>query len=375
MKKIVFSLTLSAMLTIHCGGEEQISSEPVDESQSIVDTLQIVVTDTIGVEFGDSNYVFGCLMQVGHDKDGRILVLDIQKSYLSLFSEDGQYLRDIGRKGAGPGEFQFPMSFAALSDGGFAVADMMSRNISFFDSSYEYTNQMNEFFPSPPMRITGGLNNSFIGMNTSLNMGEDEVSASMDLSSWSISEEPDLVYFSLPLEIDMSEGGASISARGGFVFDTGQDGSVFLADASDSTFVIEGYSAIGEHLVSIEQPWERVEKSPEQLEDGGLAMSFSMGDEGSSANRTRVEDTYPWCNAIRSIGIDSQQQIWVRLGSEMIPTFQVYDYSGNLLFIAVFEEFGIEGRHLDIVIDEHGLLGFEIDPSDYPKIYLMKLQD
>ncbi|MCD4701596.1 MAG: hypothetical protein K8S24_07040, partial [Candidatus Aegiribacteria sp.] len=85
--------------------------------------------------------------------------------------------------------------------------------------------------------------------------------------------------------------------------------------------------------------------------------------------------TYPWRNVIASIGVDAEKRIWVEMASTDVPLFMVYDYSGNLLFVAVTDvEFTAVTRP-SFMIDAGGILACDRDPMDYPKIYSFQLID
>ena len=133
-----------------------------------MDTLIIAVTDTIGVEMGDSSYVFGMLMEVAHGADGNIIALDMNRACLSVYSPDGEFISSIGSPGPGPGEFLIPIGFAVMADGGIAVSDAVARNISFFDAEGVFREVMDGFFPTPPMSIEGCPDGGFVGQSMSM---------------------------------------------------------------------------------------------------------------------------------------------------------------------------------------------------------------
>jgi len=60
---------------------------------------------TIGVEEGDSNYVLDRVVAAVRLSDGRIVVANGLSNQLRYFDTAGRFLRTVGRKGQGPGEF------------------------------------------------------------------------------------------------------------------------------------------------------------------------------------------------------------------------------------------------------------------------------
>jgi hypothetical protein len=70
---------------------------------------RLVEEVSVGVETGPDEYMLGSVWGLCLD-DERIYVLDTAVPALRLYDRQGRYLKDIGRKGAGPGEFDRPMS-------------------------------------------------------------------------------------------------------------------------------------------------------------------------------------------------------------------------------------------------------------------------
>ena len=371
------SLTVSVMAP-GCGGHAEDTAPPVEATAAPVpvDTLVVSVTDTIGVEMGDSAYVFGLLMGVGHDFEGNIIALDVHAGRLSVFDPDGEFLKHIGAPGPGPGEFQVPIGFAVFPEGGVAVSDAMARVISFFDGQGVFTGMLDGFFPTPPISIEGAPGEAIIGQHMPMVMTEDMTEMSMNLSRWSGDPEPDLTYLSIPMELDFMGGGNVGVQRGPeFDFAVGPDGSVFVAIISDTVFSVTGFTPEGEEFLALHREMDRVPMTQEEIDAGGLGLSLMVENGDATMDMNRVENTYPWRNVIGSIGIDSRSRIWIELAYTDTPVFEVYDYSGELLFVAEPDvEFPQVGRPA-FQVDGGGIIAFDRDPMDYPKIFLFELQE
>ncbi len=369
----VLMMAVSAALS-GCGQGEDQQSTGENADTLAMDTLTLAVTDTIGVDAGDSNYVFGMIMSAAHGTNGEIAVLDMGKTCLSVYSPSGEFLMNIGSHGPGPGEFQVPTSFAVLSDGRFAVVDAISRIISFFDPQGNYTGQMSDFFPTPPLRIKGGPDGSFVGEAMNMIM-TDRMEATLDICRWSDSSKADFVYYSKSLDLNLEgEGQASIQRGPEFSFAVGPDGSVFLAEVSDTLFSLRGFSPAGEEFLTKEEEVDRTPLSQEELDAGALAMSITVSNGEAAADMNRTDDVYPYRNVISSIGVDAQSRIWVEMGNEDFPLFRVYDYQGNLLFYAVTDVPFTPVTRPTFVVDSGGFLACDVDPMDYPKVYVFSLQ-
>jgi len=79
------------------------------------------------------------------DARGFIHVSDYRDAVIKVFDQDGQYVRTIGRKGEGPGEFQSLLDMIFLHDGRLLVFDLRARRSSLFD-------QDGNFLESHPWR-------------------------------------------------------------------------------------------------------------------------------------------------------------------------------------------------------------------------------
>lgn len=66
--------------------------------------------------------------------DGRLVVTDGADASVHLFGADGRWLRLLGRKGFGPGEFQIPLSPRFGPDGRIHVLEFRQKRISVFHS-------------------------------------------------------------------------------------------------------------------------------------------------------------------------------------------------------------------------------------------------
>jgi hypothetical protein len=64
---------------------------------------------------------------------GALYVVDAREGALKVFTPEGRYLKDIGRQGKGPGEFDFPSSLAVRDERIF-VADTFNYRVQIFDA-------------------------------------------------------------------------------------------------------------------------------------------------------------------------------------------------------------------------------------------------
>jgi hypothetical protein len=96
---------------------------------------------TIGVDEGRAEEQFAQVSQVAFDANDNLYVLDAGNHRVSVFGPDGRFVRQIGRRGNGPGEFSMPIGVAISADGRVVVQDAGNGNLSVFgrDGTFRYT--------------------------------------------------------------------------------------------------------------------------------------------------------------------------------------------------------------------------------------------
>jgi hypothetical protein len=98
----------------------------------LVPELRIGTVDATGPE------LFGQITSLAADAAGRIYVLEGQAQEIRVFGADGTFIRAVGRKGGGPGEFARALRVELGPDGNVWVADPENNRVSVFDTSGVY---------------------------------------------------------------------------------------------------------------------------------------------------------------------------------------------------------------------------------------------
>lgn len=364
------SLTFIISAILSCGSTDD---EPERPFESSIDTVVVSVSDTLGLLVGDSSLVFGTITQASWGKDGRLYVLDGQFGRLAIYSEELEFFRYIGRLGSGPGEFQYPQSFAFLSDGRLAVCDWGAGRVVFFDSSFQYVDHLYGYYPDSPRYIAPGPGSTYVAMNMELDQSEGELEGNSFIARFGREMEPEHIYDSWPLVISTYGNPENPDISIGRVdhdFDSNLEGTVYLAERDDSTYLVEVFLADGTVDTLVNRSWERVEKSQDQREQEFFEETKNQNEDGSQMGRHTVQDIYPYLNAIGSVDVDPDGNIWVGQAYTDIPTFEVYSPSGELSFVAVIPELvAVEGLEYCF---RNGYLAYDRQPVDYPKVYILE---
>jgi hypothetical protein len=121
---VEISLLLLLVTVYGCGGDQTGGDSPVEDRASIQPTELHWSTELI------LSATFGNIVDADLDRCGRFWVADGQTQTLEIHSESGTVI-DVGRRGQGPGEFQFLRSIRLAHDTAF-VMDSGNQRISVF---------------------------------------------------------------------------------------------------------------------------------------------------------------------------------------------------------------------------------------------------
>lgn len=147
MRRALFIFTLSALLIpVACSEkmESAASVEVIDGVEHVHNTGTPLypdrsVTFEEDLSIGGEDYeMLSRPMNLVVDKEGHIFIADNQDQSIKVFGPDGEFIRSIGRKGEGPGEFSYVGYQAFIPDGRLLVMDAMASRLSLFDAEGTY---------------------------------------------------------------------------------------------------------------------------------------------------------------------------------------------------------------------------------------------
>jgi hypothetical protein len=116
------------------------------ESTEAFKAAEFRVDLSIGLEEGDENYTFGYPIDVNSDQRGNIYVLDYQDCAIKKYDPRGTFLRQIGRKGQGPGEFQSPSCLRISGQNEIYVKDENKIEVFSAEGSHQRTLPVNVLY-------------------------------------------------------------------------------------------------------------------------------------------------------------------------------------------------------------------------------------
>lgn len=113
-------------------------------------TARFAPVFTVGEEEGASHEVFANVRGVAFDAQENLYVLDAGNHRVLVFDRTGRFVRQIGRRGTGPGELSSPARVTVLADGTVVVTDNGSRGFVLFGRT-------GQFLRSVPFEQAHGL--------------------------------------------------------------------------------------------------------------------------------------------------------------------------------------------------------------------------
>jgi hypothetical protein len=135
------------LLAVSCGRQKTEWQEVVEEEDGVTVVhnpggpyygdlaLELEEDLSIGTE-EDDNYLFNRIREITVDSENNIYAVDMGNYRVQKFDKTGRYLRTIGRKGQGPGEFSGPVGLFIDSQQSLYVKEY--RKIQRFDPEGEF---------------------------------------------------------------------------------------------------------------------------------------------------------------------------------------------------------------------------------------------
>lgn len=363
------------------GGEVRDSSgvviveNPTDGLWDEGDAWTLRLEREIGETDGAPEYTFGVIADVVLTSDGGVLVLDRQASTVRAYDSDGQFVRDIGGPGEGPGELgRFTYSLLLLSSDTLVVPDRLLSRFTLFGPDGGLVETV-PLFGSPPSIRWGRLHDTrFVFRSLQNAAGDDGRVTSWDGlltvdRSGMVQDTVLVVPENANIRNTAGGIGGPLAADAGFsapllivapVWSTLPDGRIAAAYTSDSEIGL--YADDGALLRRIRSPrWERrsvSDRDADRLREMFLQRYTDAGmpfEEADSRFRSHLGmDRLP---AFSQILAGPDGTLWVRR-VEGIETIDPLALSG-----AIFD--GLGSGLWDVLDSEGRYLGSVRLPDDF----------
>jgi len=331
----------------------------------------IAVTDSIGIEAGDSRYVLGKIADAEFTPAGTVLILDETEWCLREYSAGGLFLRDLSVSGYGPGEIGMPYELAATPDGRILVWDMGKLSLNILSSAGESIGDVAGWSLFPPVSFSTLSDDRIAGIEFAWEISSDDrVLIIIRPSVFRIGyTQPEIILFSDTLSFRSSE---RISSSPEGVIDmvlSASDGQsrIFYSIKSPSLYEVFCWNTDGEELFTATLNLPQVEKTPEDILDEEEYIDMIMG----SADPAYQLNAFH--NMVVGIGVDGHGNLWVQRGTEDPAVFDVFNTGGELIGTV---EFPMTGRFWKFIISPRGALAWNRYPKDgIEKVFMLDLPD
>jgi len=358
------------IIALSCRDEEQ----PTADHQQDVPSAELVMVDSIGVEIGDSTYMFGSIKDPAYAPDGSIVLLDRALSRIMIYDSDGEFRRQIGREGNGPGEMSLSVMMAITGSGDILVTqrDAMEH---FNFTTGEWIAEYPRGETPPPFVLKGLPDSTFLGVHLDMVPENGKLMAKVVLGIYFPGiNEPSVSLIEHSTEVN------PINAA--FLFENvldaysvavSDDGTIYVATRSGTEYIVTGFNPGGEKVFElIRTDIESVEMTEEEIREEKEFMEARLASMGAGDQRCLPDPVLPM---ISDIGIGQDGNIWVRRGNVSLPTFDVYNASGELQRIIRMQVDPGEGKYWNISVQPAGILAYsENPPEGYQKIYMLEIR-
>ncbi|MBD3277034.1 MAG: hypothetical protein GF388_01930 [Candidatus Aegiribacteria sp.] len=357
-------LLLISFLLLACGGADETAPQAQVDSTGVIEP-----SFSIGEEMGDSTVVFGALETVIYDSRGNIAALDMGMANVRIFSPEGEYLRTIGRRGNGPGEFQRPLGMVLLGTGSIGVMDPWGEGFTEITSNYEQAGVLMEIHSNVHLGMCGVDSTDIIGIRAG-ERTSDEPSVPFVIGRYSLSTEPSVIYWrkefpALTME-DLAEAMREYAAIA-FTADPAS-GDVYVCPYVENRYEITRCSDAGEVLNTIAMEIPAVDKTEEEVAVEAEYLRARITALNGSDMGIDITP-YPERRSVSSMGVDGHGCLWVRRGTEEEALLDRWTPEGELLGTYRVPDSNLYWR---FSFCRQGILAFNENPDEYQQIFVME---
>lgn len=363
----ITAAAVAAVMMVSCGGQppEEVSSDG---------TIRLAISDSIGIELGDSNYVFGSLISLELGPDGLLYALDRARCCVLVYDGAGVFQRRIGSSGSGPGEMLNPLSMAVLGDGRVTVCAAFNGGMYIYDPDGTWEGLSAEFTANPPMQMEGADSNAYVALKLDVDLDESgSLQMRVRIGRYEEGTEPAICYHDMTIPFDPTDlTGLMRDSYLGWVYGASGSGLVAVAKRNSSVYSVDVFNPDGTLLTTLEGDPVQVAKSEEAVADEKAFIESLLRNMGVSGVIIEyVPD--PMCEQVVGVGFDGSDRVWVQRGTTDAPTFDVWSLEGELLMTARVDAPGSDTGFWEVEYGPDALYAYSMDPVSYQKIYVIPM--
>ena len=299
---------------------------------------QIVEEMRFGSDTGDDAILFGSIRSFDVDAQGRVYALDNQSQEIHIFGPDGVWVRTVGKRGPGPGEFEGAAAVDVNRTGEIWVMEMQKGQLSILDSTgnYQRTEQINstgwDYWPYPGGFDQLGRYNAFV-----LSFEDENTSELLARFNQSFAPLDTIALPVSPVKTErfevVNEGGGSIRTsipfQGSFNWRFSSSGNFWTL--LTRPYELAEITADGKVLRRITKEFEPLPVTSADMKAAREDLTW-FTNQGGKVDESRIPRTKP---VVSSFFGDDEGNLWVRR-VETTPEDEE----------SLFDVFGAEGHFL-----------------------------
>jgi len=372
MKKL-FTAACLTVLVAACGGG---NTETVTDEDATLPEYTLSITDSIGIELGDSAYVFGAVADAEILSDGNIIVLDGTYCNMRIFSPDGTWIRTISGRGNGPGELIHPFSIYNWGNGQVTVIDPYVGGLHRFSTEGEWLgldlNLTHNSFLDPVVVSES----TFVCFKSRFDQEGDAIIATAFVALFPMSIEPVVTYWQKSLPWDPANMGnlALEAIFSNYYTADPSTGTVYVSPFHGDGYAIQCFNADGSSAGEITADYTPVPKTPEEIQAEKDFIEFFL--RGSENNNPQLNyDCTPWPNhfAVTGLYIGPEGNLWAMRGGTDVLTFDIWNRDHELAGTAVIPELAAGSSSWKLVFGDDLIVAWSENPEDFQKIYILRI--
>jgi hypothetical protein len=341
-------------------------------AESGVSLCTLSIIDSVGVELGDSAYIFGAILGAEFMPFGGFAVLDRAAGNIRLYSDTGSHQRTISRGGSGPGEIVQAYGLIVWPNGDMGVFDPYQGGLMRFNPGGEYLGLQFEAVQNIPLDPVMVGDSSYVAMRSAIHHENDQVFVESFLGSFPMTWEPSVKYISDLTLFDPS-------GLGDFLISTffyrpwtvdRRRGTVYVAPYDQGRYSIMVFNPDGSSGGVLTLPTVPVEKTPDEIAgEREYIAAFLTAAEGGDPMYNVWCDPLPFKHPVGSMTVDDAGNLWVLRGDRDDVFFNVWNASGEHAFDCVLP--GVPGGDIRFRVSGNRMLLYRENPLDYQKIYII----
>ena len=274
---------------------------------------------SIGGDDDREEYIFIEMSRTAIDDDGNIYILDRRGAQIKVFDSRGTYLRTIGRRGQGPGEFQNPIEMFIAHDHEIVVEDFSNRRLSFYTLKGEHLKD--QYFGDMLLgKIDMDQEGSYYAMTTEYYVPAEN---GIQIGHYLIKKFDAHLNFLYTLDSsDVSKQMDHFMYYFMLLFDITHDGNIIVGNGRD--YILDIFDSEGDLIRRIEKEHTPVEVTLKEVREQKENMLFQL--------KTKVPTHH---SAYRSFTWNEDDRIYVWTWEKTVD--------GSKYFYDVFDS---EGRYI-----------------------------